>query len=383
MAERRSSLRPALAVSGGLHLAVLLALLVSWKLAPPLPKPLDVVAVSIVSEAQHADVRPAVQAPQRQAAAEPEPAPPTPEPPAPVEAPAPPAPAPPPPAPRPRPHLHPKPAPAPEPVPEPTPIPKPEPQPRPAHHHPTPPPEPAPEPRPQPRPKPVPRPRPTPRPRPEPAPQPEAEPAPPRRAPPKPKPKAPPKPTADLDLDSLSKATAKHAKAKSLDLSALSSSEAASQSLDLSALSATPGKGHAARHALDLAALATSAGGRHASAARGAARAETDRDARQAAGPAKSLDAASIGALKAKITRLWNPECGVKVDIRITLRPDHSLAGRPSVLAHGSGDADEAKVSSATQHALAAVEQAAPFTELPENAPRDLVLHFNATDGCG
>ena len=366
MPERRSDLRPALAVSGGLHLAILLALLIGWRFAPPLPKPMQVVAVSIVSNAPVADVRAAQKAPERQQASAPEPAPPTPEPPAPVEAPAPPTPAPPPP---PAPRHHPRPVPKPLPEPEPEPAPPP---PRPVHH--TPPPKPVPEPEPRPEPQPVPKPKPEPKPRPEPKP-----------TPPKPK---PPKPEAkpDLDLDSLSKSAAKSSARKALNLDALSKAQASKtqareQSLDLTALSDSPGKGHAQKHAdLDLTALA--AGGHRAS-TRGAARAETDRDARQAAGPAKSLDAASIGALKAKITRLWNPECGVKVDIRIVLRPDHSLASKPSVLAHGSSDADEAKVASATQHALAAVEQAAPFTELPANAPRDLVLHFTATDGCG
>jgi hypothetical protein len=98
-------------------------------------------------------------------------------------------------------------------------------------------------------------------------------------------------------------------------------------------------------------------------------------------GAGTKLDAASVSALKAKITREWNPECGVRVDVRIVLRPDFNLAAKPTVLAHSTG-ADEAKVASATQHALAAVQNAAPFTELPPNAPRDLVLHFTPTDGC-
>ena len=73
----------------------------------------------------------------------------------------------------------------------------------------------------------------------------------------------------------------------------------------------------------------------------------------------------------------------MEVKIRIALRADHGLAAKPTVLAHGTGAADDAAVSSATQHALAAVEQAAPFTELPANAPRDIVLRFTPTDGCG
>ena len=334
-AQRASDMRPALAASAGLHLLVLVALLIGWRFAPPLPKPLNVVAVNVISSADIPNVRPAEEAPQQQAAAAPEPTPPTPEPPSPVEAPAPPAPAPPPPPPPPpQPRPHPKPVPAPEPTLSP------------------PPPKPAPEPKPRPVPKPT----------------------------PKPTPKPPP-PKPQLDLDSLDKPTPKHAASKPLDLSSLSKSTARDQSLDLSALASPSHSRSQSKDALDLTALA--AGGHRSAAARGAARAETDKTARQAVGQATSLDAASVAALKAKITRLWNPECGVEVKIRIALRADHGLAGTPTVLAHGTGDADSAKVSSATQHAMAAVQQAAPFTELPANAPRDIVLHFTPTDGCG
>ena len=44
---------------------------------------------------------------------------------------------------------------------------------------------------------------------------------------------------------------------------------------------------------------------------------------------------------------------------------------------------DAASVASAAQHALAAVEQGAPYSELPADAPRDILLRFKATDGCG
>ena len=322
MTARRSDLRPALAVSGGLHLLALAALLVSLHFAPPLTKPMQVVAVDVISSAEIANVRAAAKAPTRQTAAEPEPAPPSAEPPTPEEAPEPPTPAPPPPAP------------------EPTP-------------------------RPEPRAQSTPRPKPVlktePAPKPQPVPKPQARPEPKPRAEPKPKP--PPKPAPDLDLDSLSKPTKSSAATKSLDLSALS-------------------KSHSSTSSLDLTALASTSGGHRASAARGAARASTDLTAHNTVGAGTALDAASIAALKAKITRLWNPECGVKVDVRIRLQPNHSLASRPTVLAHSTGTGDDAAVTSATQHALAAVEQAAPFTELPANAPRDLVLHFTPTDGC-
>jgi outer membrane biosynthesis protein TonB len=336
VAERDPSLRPALAASAGLHLLVLAALLFSWRFAPLKVKPVNAVAVSVISEAPTPNVRAALQAPRQQTAAAPEPTPPRPEPPAPVEAPAPPAPTPPPPAPaprpQPRPHPRPEPAPAPKPAPEPRPVPKPRPKPEPT-------PKPVPEPKPQPRPKPTPAPKPPP-------------------------PKATPKPQPRLDLSDLARTQAHH------------------DALDLSALSAAPRRRHASQSSqdLDLSALAD-AGGHRSAAARGPARAETDKSARPAVGAATRLDAASVSALKAKITRAWNPECGVKVDVRILLKADFSLAGTPTVLTHSTG-ADDGKVASARQHAIAAVEQAAPFTELPANAPRDIVLHFTPTDGC-
>ncbi len=332
MSERRSNLRPALAVSGGLHLAILLAMLVSWRMAPPLAKPLGAVAVSIISSAPMPDVRAAVKAPERQTAAAPKPAPPSPEPPSPVEAPAPPAPTPPPPAPAPEPRPHPRPRPRPIPAPKPEPAPAPPP------------------------PRPVPHPKPTPKPKPAPVAKPVA-----RPPPPKPLPKPPP----DL-LESLSaEAPKRQARAKP----------------DLLASLATPtGRRSPQPDLLNSLLAEAPAGGRRGAAPRGAARAETDVTARQAA---KGQAAASVAALQAKITRLWNPECGVKVDIHIYLRGDHSLATKPIVNAEGSKDVDDATVASASQHALAAVEQAAPFTDLPANAPRDLNLHFKATDGCG
>lgn len=310
MAERRHDLRPALAASAGLHLLVLAALLVTWRFAPPIGKPVEVVAVDIVSSAPVANVRAALQAPERHTASSPEPTPPTPEPPTPEEAPAPPA-LPPPPS-----------APAPEPRPVPRPAPKPPPS------------------------KPAPPPKPTPKP--------VAKPPPPKPAP------------RDLDLSSLTRETRRE------------------KALDLSALSASAGKSHAKSSDLDLAALAASAPGGHRGGARGAPRAETDRTARPSIGAGTALDADAFSALAAKIKRNWSPVCGVTVIIRILLRPDHSLAARPTVIATGKPGVDPSEVDQAKAHAIAAVEQAAPFTELPSNAPLLIPpVRFNATEGCG
>ena len=309
VAERRSSLRPALAVSGSLHLLVLLALLVSWRLAPPLTKPLQVVAVNVISDAQATNVRAAAQGPRRQTAAEPEPTPPAPEPPAPVEAPEPPKPTP-PPAPASRPRS--------------------QPQPKPLR---TPPPKPIP--------KPETRPKPTP---------------------------TPPKPAPDLDLDSLSKSV----------------KPSASKPLDLSSIA----KSHSSGQALDLTALAAVSGGRRASAARGSARPSTDYTAHAAVGAGTALDASSLSALQAKLYRYWHLNCdvegatGVIVKVRIRLGPNNGLVGTPTVLSQSSSGADGGVVEASAQRAKTAVAEAAPFTELPKNAPKDIVLKFNAKEAC-
>src|SRR5579875_3408994 len=99
VARRSSDMRAGFAASAGLHLAILALLVIAWRLATPLPKPLNVVAVNVISSPPVPNGRAAERAPARQTAAAPEPAPPTPEPPSPVEAPAPPAPTPPPPEP--------------------------------------------------------------------------------------------------------------------------------------------------------------------------------------------------------------------------------------------------------------------------------------------
>ena len=346
MAERDSSLRPALVASLGLHLAVLAAMLVSLRFAPPLTRPMSVTAVTLVANAPDTNVRPAAQAPERQTAAAPEPAPPTPEPPAAQETPTPePRPAPPPPAPAPQPRPQRRPPPLPEPAP------KPEPTPRPTPPKPTPP-------------------RPTPKP-----------------SPPKPVPKPEPKPQPQLNLDSLAKPTPRH-EARPLDLSALTKSQARkSQDLDLAALASSPGKSHARSSSLDLSALADAPSGHRAS-TRGPARAETDRTARQAAGAATALDANALGALTEKVIRLWHPNCGIEgatgvvVKVRIRLDADHNLVGSPTVLSKSSSGADQAVVDAAAQRARTAVAQGAPYTELPADAPKDIVLNFNARQAC-
>jgi outer membrane biosynthesis protein TonB len=171
---------PALIASIALHLAVVLLCVLAMEFSPPV-KVVNVTPVTLVTSSAEPNVKPAVQAPETQAAQAPAPAP-SPEPPSPVETPTPTPSVPPPP-----------PAPSPQPKPAPHPIP-----------HPAPP-----TPKPPP-PKPVPTPKPKP-------------------APPKPAPdldltslaKSAPKRTADLDLASLAKAKAHGVHPSDLNLAAL------------------------------------------------------------------------------------------------------------------------------------------------------------------
>jgi hypothetical protein len=320
-------LRPALIASIALHLAVVLLCVLAMEFSPPV-KVLNVTPVTLVTSAAEPNVKPAVAAPQTQTAQAPAPAP-SPEPPSPVDTPTPTPSVPPPP-------------------PAPSPAPKPAPRPR---LHPVPP---------TPRP-PPPIPTPTPRP-PPPIPTPTPRPKPP-----------PPKPAPDLDLSSLAKTAPKHASAP----------------LDLSSLAKV--KAHGAHPSdLNLAALAgeTAGGHRGGAAARGAFRPETDRFARQAVGAANALTGDELGALQAKLIPLWHPNCGVEgaqhVVIKVELKLDAAmhLAAPPKLLAETSAGASSDVVDAAAQRAIAATAEGAPYTELPKNAPKDIILKFDAKQMC-
>ncbi len=350
--QARSDLRPALAASAAFHAAIILAALLIMRLSPPIKPAPIVTPVTLVTEAGAANERAAEQAAERQAASAPEPTP-EPQPPAPAPSPEPPAPA--------------AAAPQPEPVPSP---------PRLHRRRPV-----APEPLPEPAPEPAPRPshRPAPRASVAPAPRPEPAPTPKPAAPPKARPQPAPAPEQTLDLSDLAKA-----RQQKLNLAALSRSER--QALNLGAL-ASASRAHVAKatQSLDLSSLA---GGGRASGPKGPARAETDRAHRLAAGAATALTGDEVGALKAKLIRLWHPNCGVEggsgVDIQVEfkLTPAHELAGPPRVLSKKAGSADEAIVDAAAQRALAAVAQGAPYTELPKTSPLDFRPHFNAKEAC-
>jgi outer membrane biosynthesis protein TonB len=315
-------IRPALIASIALHLAVVLLCVLAMEFSPPV-KVVNVTPVTLITSAAEPNVKPAVQAPQTQTAQAPEPSP-SPEPPSPVETPTS-TPSVPPPPPAPSPQPSPRPKPAPRPIPHPVP-----PTPRP--------PPPAPRPAPSPKPKPT-----------------------------------PPKPAPDLDLSSLEKAAPKHAPA----------------TLDLSSLAKV--KAHGTHPSdLNLADLAgqTAGGHRGGAAARGAFRPETDRFARQAVGAANALTGDELGALQAKLIPLWHPNCGVEgaqhvvIKVELKLNAAMGLAAAPKLLAETSTGASSDVVDAAAQRALTATAQGAPYTELPKNAPRDIILKFDAKQMC-
>jgi outer membrane biosynthesis protein TonB len=324
----RTRRTPALLASALLHGGLLALALIAVRNAPPLKVPSEPVSVSIVSRAPN--VAPAVKAP--------EPSPPQAEESAPAMAlPGPEAP-------------EPKPAPAPT-----TPAP--------------PPPKPAPKPEPAP-PKPEPRPAPTPAP-PKPAPTPT--PAPPKPAPPQPK-------AQPLNLDKLAADLPKAAKPQpSLDLNKLTAS--------IPQKTARPGAG-----SLNLDALADSlpAGRRAGVGARGPARAEQATQAREATGAATGLSGSELGALQAKLIRLWNPNCGVEgagaviVRVEMRLAPDGSLSAPPQIVST-AGDAPPAVVQAAALRAASAVRRGAPYDEIsPANlrSMNNFIFKFDAKSAC-
>lgn len=230
-------------------------------------------------------------------------------------------------------------------------------------------------------PAPVPPPRPVPRVAPPapaaPTPKPQA--APKAQAAPRTKP-APPKPQA-LDLAKLSDSLPK-AQARSrppLDLDALSRS--------LPAKAARQGSG-----SLNLDALADSlpAGRRAGNGARGPARAETAPQARQATGAATGLSGDELGALKAKLIRLWNPNCGVDgantviVKVQMHLSTSGALSAAPQVVS--TSGSPPGVVQAAAGRATSAVVRGAPFDEIsPEHlrSMNNFVFVFNGQTACG
>ena len=200
---------------------------------------------------------------------------------------------------------------------------------------------------------------------------------------PAPTPKAkptPPRPEA-LNLDKLSASLPKaQARAKpALDLDALSNS--------LPAKAARSGAG-----SLNLDALADSlpAGHRGGNGAKGPPRPETALKPRQATGAATGLSGNELGALQAKLNRLWNPNCGVEgagavvVKVAMHLAPDGSLSARPQIASTG-GEAPSGVVQAAAARAVSAVSRGAPYDEIsPEHLKNlnNFIVKFDAKSVC-
>jgi outer membrane biosynthesis protein TonB len=231
---------------------------------------------------------------------------------------------------------------SPTPTPETTPEPSPEPQPAP------PPPAPAPVPKPTPTPPPKPMPAPAPRPIPKPAPAPT--PTPPKKVESKP-----------LDLNALANSLPQAKPNKNARPTA--------KPFDLAALTST---------------LPRSAG------ARGAPKSATGPVVNP--GPVRPLSGDEMGAVTAKLMRLWHPNCGaegvgkVVVRVEMHLTADGRLARQPELLDRPIVDAAGPVAQVSAQRALAAVVQGEPYAELPRDrypAWKDITVRFDAKQACG
>lgn len=211
---------------------------------------------------------------------------------------------------------------------------------------------PAPEPAPAPRPAPPP-PKPTP-PRPTP---PKPAPEPPKPSPPTPKPtptpKAKPAPTPPPK-------TAPAKAEKSLDLDALAAS-----------LSPT---------------TARSAGSRQSSAAKGPAKPATAVKAQTSNGVGDVAASGALNSMAAELQRIWNPNCDVaggsdaNIKVAFRLASNGRLIGQPESSAETASDP---VIKAASDRAKSAINQAAPFQNLPPQlyGPK-IVVNFNARQAC-
>jgi outer membrane biosynthesis protein TonB len=238
-------------------------------------------------------------------------------------------------------------------APEPAPAAAPEPEPAP----PTPPP-PAPEPTPRPpAPKPAPAPPTPPKPQP---PTPKPTPAPPK--PPTPAPAPTPKPTPPAPAKPAPKTPpAKPAEKQGFDLAGLTAS------LDKTAKSDA----------------------RHAGGVKGPLRAEAAPVARLDPGAAEAATNDAAAEVGSRLNRIWNKSCGVEgfrdivIQVKFNLTPAGDLEGAPRVV---NGPAAPSPVwTAASDRALRAVSQAAPFRELPKQTYaqwRSFTAVFDAKEAC-
>lgn len=122
-------------------------------------------------------------------------------------------------------------------------------------------------------------------------------------------------------------------------------------------------------------------------AARGANRAETALQAREAAGAGQAEMAAAMNGLANELQRRWNPNCeveggrDVKVRVTFTLGSGGQLVG--AVQAGGQENSANPVVKAAAERAIRAVHQAAPFSTLPRGFfGQAVTVNFNAREAC-
>jgi hypothetical protein len=85
------------------------------------------------------------------------------------------------------------------------------------------------------------------------------------------------------------------------------------------------------------------------------------------------MAASAMAGAISRITKNWNPNCGMEgadavvLRIRISLNPDGSLAREPEILS-GQDPQGSSVASVAAARALGAIRAAAPFSELPPDS---------------
>jgi outer membrane biosynthesis protein TonB len=123
---------------------------------------------------------------------------------------------------------------------------------------------------------------------------------------------------------------------------------------------------------------------------RGPARPRTAETAQQGKGQDEHVSASELGELKAKLIKLWNPNCQVEgarqvnVPIRIRLTPDGRLAAPPQDVDNLRSSGNPV-VAAAAERAISAVGRGAPYTELnPDHYQdwHDIQFNFKGSEAC-